>query len=391
MLGLALRFVARTPLWLDEALSVNIAKLPFGQIPDALRHDGHPPLYYFLLHGWMQAFGSGDIAVRALSGVVSVATFPLAWLAARRRGGRVLATITIAVVALAPFALRYATETRMYALVMFLVFVGFLLLDDVVRRGNDGLLRLAGITLVTAALLYTHYWSLWLVGAIFFVLLWRAVRAGDEGVRHGARRALVAVIIGGVLFVPWLPVMLYQSTHTGTPWAGPQRPTSILAVTLGDFGGGGFRDADFVGTVLAMLFVLGLFGRGIARDRIELELRTERQFRYEAMVLALTLGMGTVAAYVSSSAYASRYAAVFFPLFVLIVAGGVSRFVGRWLRFAVLCTLLALSLMGAYHSATAPRSQSAQIAASVRRPCATGRPGRVLPGPAGPGRVAGHA
>jgi mannosyltransferase len=364
-LGLVLRFVARTPLWLDEALSVNIAKLPLDQITDALRHDGHPPFYYFLLHLWMDVFGSGDIAVRALSGVISVLTLPLAWWAARRRGGRVLASITVAIVALAPFALRYATETRMYALVMGLVFAGYLLLDDVVRRGRHGILRLVGITLITAALLYSHYWALWLVGAIFLVLAWRAVRAGNEDLRQGARRALFALVIGGVLFVPWLPVMLYQSAHTGTPWAGPQRPTSILAVTLGDFGGGGFRDADFIGTVLAMLFALGLFGRGVARDRIELELRTARQFRYEATVVALTLGLGTAAAYVASAAYASRYAAVFFPLFILIVAGGISRFVGRWLRFAVLCVVLALSLMGAYHGATAPRSQARQIAASV--------------------------
>src|SRR5204863_23253 len=85
--GVVFRFVARTPLWLDEALSVNIAKLPPDQIVDALRHDGHPPLYYWVLHAWMQAFGESDVAVRALSGVVSVATLPLAWIAGRRRGG----------------------------------------------------------------------------------------------------------------------------------------------------------------------------------------------------------------------------------------------------------------------------------------------------------------
>jgi mannosyltransferase len=56
---------------------------------------------------------------------------------------------------------------------------------------------------------------------------------------------------------------------------------------------------------------------------------------------------------------------VFFPLFILVVAGGISRFVGRWLRFAVLCVVLALSLMGAYNTATSPRSQARQIATSV--------------------------
>jgi hypothetical protein len=287
----------------------------------------------------------------------------------------VLAAITVAIVALAPFALRYATETRMYALVMTLVFAGYLLLDDVVRRGDDGVLRLAGIALVTAALLYSHYWSLWLTGAVFLVLGWQAFRAHDTSVRHGARLALGALVVGGVLFAPWLPSMLYQSAHTGTPWAGPLRPTAIIATTLGDFGGGGFRDADFVGTLLFLLFVLGLFGRGLASDRIELELRTARQFRFESLVLGLTLAIGAAASYASASAFASRYAAVLFPLFVLVVAGGVSRFTGRWIRFGVLCVVLALSLMGAYHGATAQRSQAREIARGV---AAQAQPGDLV-------------
>jgi len=51
---------------------------------NALRHDGVPPLYYLLLHAWIGVFGDGDVAVRALSGAISVATLPVAWLAGWR-------------------------------------------------------------------------------------------------------------------------------------------------------------------------------------------------------------------------------------------------------------------------------------------------------------------
>ena len=77
----------RSPLWLDEALSVNIARLPVGDLLEALRHDGHPPLYYLLLHYWMEVVGEGDVAVRALSGIFAVASLPLAWVAGRRLAG----------------------------------------------------------------------------------------------------------------------------------------------------------------------------------------------------------------------------------------------------------------------------------------------------------------
>ena len=62
--GIVARFLAPSGLWLDEALSVNIAKLPLGQMPGALVQDGSPPLYYLLLHFWMLLFGQGDFAVR---------------------------------------------------------------------------------------------------------------------------------------------------------------------------------------------------------------------------------------------------------------------------------------------------------------------------------------
>ena len=63
---------------------MNIARLPLRRLPDALRHDGSPPLYYAMSHVWMRVFGTGDIAVRALPGLLGVITIPLAYLC----GGR---------------------------------------------------------------------------------------------------------------------------------------------------------------------------------------------------------------------------------------------------------------------------------------------------------------
>ena len=58
--GIVARFVARSHLWLDEALTVNIAAVPLRSLTGALRHDGSPPLYYALLHVWMRLFGTGS-------------------------------------------------------------------------------------------------------------------------------------------------------------------------------------------------------------------------------------------------------------------------------------------------------------------------------------------
>src|SRR5664279_1068814 len=48
LIGIGLRFFARSDLWADEVLSVSIARLPLSQLREALKHDGAPPLYYLL-------------------------------------------------------------------------------------------------------------------------------------------------------------------------------------------------------------------------------------------------------------------------------------------------------------------------------------------------------
>jgi hypothetical protein len=354
--GVVLRFVTRSPLWLDEALSVNIAKLPVSQIPAALRHDGHPPLYYLLLHAWMAVVGSGDVAVRALSGIISLIALPLAWVIGRRRGGRRLGWLFVAVMAMSPFALRYATETRMYSLLMVGTLVLYLLVDDVVRLGRVGWVRLLALAVVSGLLLLTHYWSIWLLGAVELVLAWRWWRHPDE--RGASGRAFVAIAAGGVLFLPWVPSFLYQAAHTGTPWAGRIRPTNLLGATIQDVGGGAFKDAILVGSVMVALGALGLFGRGVDDQHIDLDLRTRRFVRYEAVVVALTLAIGAAVGLLTASTYATRYASGIFPLFALLVAAGIACFRSWRALTAVLATFLALCLLGSYWNVTYPRSQS---------------------------------
>ena len=113
LLALVVRFWTRSPMWLDEALTVHIAQQPLGQIPTALRHDGHPPLYYYLLHGWMSVFGTSDSAIRTLSGIFAVLLLPATWFAGRRIGGRTVAWCSVVLIALMPYA---TTENPLFEL-----------------------------------------------------------------------------------------------------------------------------------------------------------------------------------------------------------------------------------------------------------------------------------
>jgi len=156
VVGVVVRCWPRGALWLDEAQSVAIARCPLGDTVGALREDGAPPLYSALLHVWTLSAGRGDVAVRMLSVMISVAFACMVTFAARLLAGRRAAFSTLVLVASSSFAVRYASETRMYALVMLEVTLALLAVRGGLRRTSFGRLVLVGLT--TAALPYTYYW-----------------------------------------------------------------------------------------------------------------------------------------------------------------------------------------------------------------------------------------
>jgi hypothetical protein len=107
-------------LSLDETLSVWLAN---QSIPEMLqwviRIDQHPPLYYLLLHYWIALNGATAYDVRLLSVVCGTGTIPIIYLIGKRMSGTVMGVAAAVILALSPFHIYFAQETRMYTLLMF--------------------------------------------------------------------------------------------------------------------------------------------------------------------------------------------------------------------------------------------------------------------------------
>ena len=225
--------------------------------------------------------------------------------------------------------------------------------------------RLVGLAVVVGALVLSHYWALWLLAATLLVVATLAVRTDGER-RRNARRTLVALAAGALFLVPWLGVMGAQAAHTGTPWASPVRPTTMLTMSLQDFGGGDYGEALLLGWSLAGLFLIGLTATTIDRNRLQLDVRTVPAVRAEAVVVGVTVAVAAAAGAVTRTTFATRYAAVFFPLFLLVAAVGVSRFAAPALRSALGGFVLALGVVGGVHNVVTDRTQAGEVAAAIR-------------------------
>jgi mannosyltransferase len=372
VIAVVLRFASKSDMWLDEALTVNIAKAPLGSIGTYLKHDGAPPLYYWLLHAWISVFGDGDRSVRALSGLFGVAMLPASWFVGRRVGGRSVAWITVLLVAVSPFAVRYSDEARMYSLVTLIALFGYLAIARLFEKQT--VWRAAPVAIVVAAGLYTQYWLIYLgiaAGIGMLAVAWK----GNKRERRAAMWTLGAFVVGGLAFIPWLPTFLYQSKHTGTPWAVPSVPSAGFADTIIGFGGGNHAEAAVIALILVVLVFLALFGRSTDEWHIELDLRTRPGSRLVFGLFVGGLGVGLLISLVTGGAYQVRYGAPVFAFFIVGCACGVMVLTQPIARIVLLTILVGACLIGSVRVAREERTQAGAVAAVVK---AEYKPGDVV-------------
>jgi hypothetical protein len=317
------------------------------------------------------------VAVRSLSGVFSVAAMPLMWVAGKRAGGRergrVTAVAAVILMASSPFAVRYATENRMYSLVVVLVLIGYLALTAALEGDGSARVALGGVAVVTALLLYTHYWALYLVAVVGGVLLGKGWRASGS-VRRNYLSCAAAIAVGCALFVPWLPSLVFQLRHTGTPWAEPAS-FSAMVNAVSEFAGGRSSTGRALGLTFFALAGFGLLGAPIDRHRIEVDLRTRPRARGVTVVTAGTLIVAITIGLVSHSTFASRYTAVVYVPFVLLVALGVGVLADARIRAVVLAGAAAFGLITCTLNVRTNRTEAGKVAAAIT---AAVKPGDVV-------------
>lgn len=206
MVALVLRFygLGSQSFWIDE---INVASfVKSGHLFSDLRDRGgpyEPPLHYLTVLAALQLPFGFETAARipsALFGALEVLALILLTLEATRR--RTTALVAGALLAVAPFVVRYSQETRYYVMFSTLVLVSWWLLLRALRRRTTWSWVWYGVT--AAAMQLTHPFAplvLVVEAGVVAVVAWRA-RETDE-LRPLLRGYVVAVLIGVILVIPW--------------------------------------------------------------------------------------------------------------------------------------------------------------------------------------------
>ena len=240
--ALVLRLAVDRGLWVDEAISVDLARRPFGAMLDQLRaNDVHPPLHAVILWLTVRVAGASELAVRLPSVVAGTALVPALWLAGRSLYDRRTGLVAAALGAVAPLLVWYSQEARMYALFMLLATVAVWAQVEAVRRGRA--VHWVAYAAATAALLWTQYFSVLVVAvqqagfAVVVVRTWRARdRATTRRIVKGWALSMGAVAAALLPLLPFAAEQLASysdrrgATVPSTAGTGATTSVSVLSV-----------------------------------------------------------------------------------------------------------------------------------------------------------------
>jgi Dolichyl-phosphate-mannose-protein mannosyltransferase len=234
-----LRFhgINRRGLWFDEMYSVYLATgrgdevfhLPAGRLlnppPEILwigapswwhvwlgmKELPYPPIYHIVLRGWMDLFGDGDLATRALSAVCSLISIVVLFDAVRRTSGARAGLVAAVVMALAASQIELGHETRNYTLSLLL---GLLACHAVVCIERDGATwgRLLQLGLAISASMLTFYLSVFSIAGLGIY----AIRLQPQTRRRVIATILTAGLVTAAAWAPWF-VQQYQSKTFDRP------------------------------------------------------------------------------------------------------------------------------------------------------------------------------
>ncbi|MCS6840856.1 MAG: glycosyltransferase family 39 protein [Roseiflexus sp.] len=232
-LALALRLyrIDAQSFWYDEGLTVALAVRPLDDIARAAAADVHPPLYYWLLHGWLRLTGTGEAAARAFSAVCGAMTVVLTAILGWRWFGAAAGWLAGIAAAVSPFAIHYSQETRMYALAMLLATCLWLALEAIGwKRMSDRAVDLSHAArfpwrwmliygAAALAALSTHYFMVAFVAttALTGAILLR-------------RRAQLAWIAGHLALVGFFLALVWNSRERLAVWTFAKQPTEPLFI-----------------------------------------------------------------------------------------------------------------------------------------------------------------
>jgi Dolichyl-phosphate-mannose-protein mannosyltransferase len=327
--------LGHSSLFIDEVYSWEASRGSLGDLGQAVQYNEvTPPLYYLILHAWMQIAGSdSELMLRLPSVLAGVALVGALYWLGNLVGGRRAGLVTAALAAMSPLVLLYAQEVRAYVWVMLALTVAVAAVMHATRERSGRLMLLASAAAACSVLL--HYTAL-LVLAPLAIWLWLQPNISLR--RRAGFVAAIALPLGAVV-----PLALEQASHGHQDFA--QTYASLTMLNALRIAGSPFDGRATGGSMIARELGAVIVIEVVALLAFADRFRALRGRHLIAACAATPLVAVLVASALGQPIALTRYTAVAVP-FVLVALGAVVVRLQRPLGAALLAAALVASGLG---------------------------------------------
>jgi len=340
--GAALRiWQIRSGLFGDELLAYQeTAGSNFGQVLVNVSQKSievTPPLFFVLANA-AERFGDAATTIRVPAEIGGILLIPAVFLLGKVGFNRRVGLLASALTAVNVHAIYYSVEARPYSLVMLFSALSTICLLKLI---DDGRSRwLAGYTLSSAAVVYSHYSG---IGVLIAQLLWAMWLHRDL-----RKQLLAGNIAAAVLFAPWLPEVTLKSGAKDTLAAFSFGAISInrWARQLVTLPYGDSKISDLPGSeslfILGVCLTAGLIGIAVKAGNRDQRLHLKpREALFPILVIASPAVMLLASLATGLEFLQSRYFSASFPALIITVAA-ILALSGR--RLGVLLSVIAVAV-----------------------------------------------
>ena len=200
--------------WIDTAFSVDLIRLPIGEMLSATAVNEHPPFYYLFGKAVVTLLGDKPWAFRATGFIPYIGILILALTYVRKHFGAVVSFVVITFASVTPASIEYVLETRMYEIGCFLVLSLYLCFYELtVKEKNDSKGKWICFYIVSMMTAYTHYYLTVAVCIVYGCLILFCLIH-----KKNVLYCFVCSIAAVISYLPWLGVMLRNFGVRADDW-----------------------------------------------------------------------------------------------------------------------------------------------------------------------------
>ena len=340
-------------IWLDEAASINLSSQSVASIVEESPNQNHPPLYFIILHFWIKAFGTSEVATRSLSAVLGILSILLIY-----QVGSLLFTKRVGLIsgflsAISYYHIYYSQEVRTLSPLLFLSLLSYLLFIKILK--GDRKWYYPCYFLANLLLGYTHIFGLFIIASqiIYFLLFW-------SNYKQQRAKLLSTVVVTIVTLFPLVPLIYGRAAALAEHgfWI-PAPGLGSIFNTLVRYAGAG-PGREFILLTFFLLIVVGFFsievvgGRwnqakplaSLESVRCSIKFGSIEQDLLLIMWLSLPILIPFVESYFMTPIYAIRYLICASPAFYLLVARGMGNLHWKYIFYPILIFIVFLSFFG---------------------------------------------